>query len=340
LLPVLVLMFWVRTPLKKIYTKKETFSDLFLVVAGFGVIFLAEQFYFFETTGVLLLRLKFIAAMAQKWIELNPIDLNTIKYGIYLRAMFDSYDYGIFYLLVAAGLATLLFKYINSPAKRAQIRKTHLLPLIWFFFILLYLEFGSTSLTSYKPVFKIPHYLSFIAVPAALLAACFPFELFSAGGVRFQITRWKPILPRLAGMLLIVFFAGSSVLFAWVNYSGNGSARPDITNEHKIKAALEKQGASEIYTDIWTKHGLDFAYGYKKKIVAFNSSRPDGRQEFFDMSSVTSGFVVVNWIYLKSPYTMAVATPRIIQNPPGNWHLVQKIPGRTQSIDIYKIEAN
>lgn len=337
LLPVLVLMFWARIPLKKILTDKGNLIALALTLSGFALVFLAEQMYFFTTTGVLLLRFKFIAAMSQKWIQLNPVDLNTIKYSIYPRAMFTSYDYGIFYFLVAAGIGTLIFKSVNSPDKFAGMRKTHLLPLIWFAFIFLYLQFGSTSMTSYKPVFKIPHYLSFIAVPAALLAAPFPFALLSAGAGRLRISRWGAILPKLAGMCILAFFASSSILFAWVNYSGNGSSRPDLTNEKKIKAAIEKLGPYEIYTDIWTKHGLDFAFGYRKKIIAYNAARPGARQALPDLSSANHGLVIVNWIYLNSPYTMAATIPDIIRHPPKTWQLMDKIAGRSHSIDIYKI---
>lgn len=339
LLPVLVLIFWSRIPLKRIFTEKKAFFSIVLTLTGFAVIFAAEQIYFLATTGVFLLRLKFIAAMGQKWIELNPIDLNTIKYSIYPRAMFASYDYGFFYLLVAAGLATCAFKFMRTPDNRRIITKSLMPPLIWFSFIFLYLQFGSTSLTSYKPVFKIPHYLSFVAVPAALLAAPFPLEIFSRSIALLHNSRWTPMLSRLAGTLVLVCFAGSSILFAWVNYSGNGSSRPDLTNEQKIKTALDKLGASKIYTDIWTKHGLDFAYGYSKEIVAYNTSPPEDKQVPPDLSDVKSGFVVVNWIYLKSPYIMSLPIPGIVRSPPGNWHLVEKVPGRSQSIDIYRIDG-
>lgn len=339
LLPVLVLIFWVRIPLKKILSDKETFLALLIMLAGFGAIFLAEQIYFMATTGVLLLRLKFIAAMGQKWIELNPIDLSTVNYGIYPRAMFFSYDYGIFYLLVVAGLGITAYEYWRAPDRRPVIRKTCLPPLIWFTFIFLYLQFGSTSVTSYKPVFKLPHYLSFIAVPAALLAAPAPFKLLSMDTTRLKNGFRVQALAKLAGLGVVVFFAGSSVLFAWVNYSGNGASRPDITNELKIKSTLDRQGAAKIYTDIWTKHGLDFVYGYCKDIEAYNTSPPQVTPAPIDLSSLKSGFVVVDWIYLKSPYVMAVPIPDIVRRPPRNWHLVARIPGHSQSIDIYRIGA-
>jgi|GEM_PF-2714761 len=337
LLPVLALMFWARFPLKEIFGNRRVIISSLLVSAGFAMIFLAEQVYFYITTGVFLLRLKFIAVMGPKWIALNPVDLNTIDYTVYPRAMFFSYDYGIFYYLVALGLVTLAFKYFRSPAQRGGIRKTHLLTIIWFGFIFLYLQFGSTSPTSYKPVFKLPHYLSFIAIPAALLAAVFIYELLAAMAKRLRSRPWGAAPPVLAGLLMLAFFAGSSSLFAWVNYSGNGISRPDLTNEMKIKAVLDRYGAAKIYTDIWTKHGLDFAYGYRKNIVAFNASPPYEKKACPDMSSLKSGFVVVNRIYLNSPYVMGTPIPAIIRKPPPNWQLVEEIPGRSRCIDIYKI---
>lgn len=337
LLPVLALMFWTRYPLRDIFGNRKVLSAFLLVMAGFGAVFLAEQVYFYVTTGVLLLRLKFIAVMGPRWIALNPVDLNTIDYTVYPRAMFFSYDYGIFYYMVALGLCALAFRFFRSQADRSALRNTHLIAIIWFGFIFFYLQFGSTSPTSYKPVFKLPHYLSFVAIPAALLAASFLYALLDGMAARLRGRPRAAALPTLAGLSMLVFFAGTSSLSAWVNYSGNGASRPDLTNEKKIKAALDRQGAEDIYTDIWTKHGLDFTYGFGKNIVAFNASPPYENRALPDLASAQSGFVVVNRIYLSSPYIMGTPVPDVIHRPPPNWRLAEKIPGRTRSIDIYKI---
>jgi hypothetical protein len=307
-----------------------------LVIAGFGVVFAGEQLYFYRMSGVWLLRGKFISSMMPKWLELNPRDLGLTGLGIYPKAMLASYLFGSFFYLALLGLLVEGIRYIRHTEERGRLGRLAFVPGVWACLMFLYLEFGSSSIGEYRPVFKLPHYLVLITIPASLLAAAFFVELYRKVRGELRLGSRRISLGLLACVTVLAGYIGSSVLCAWVNFIGNGGFRPDVTNEHRIKAAVDKvERNGPIYTDSWTKNGLDFVYGYKRDIQSFDPMNGAGKE----LSEVRDGIVVANWLFLNSGSRMSDAVPEIFKSPPSNWKMVGRVKGNVNSIKIYRIEA-
>jgi hypothetical protein len=310
--------------------------DVLSLTAGLALPILLEIFYFYSITGIFLFRQKFISAFGPMWLTLNPADKALLDWSVYPAAMFRSYAFGLLYYLVVAGFATWAVRRWTAPDSLNASRMAF--PIAWLAWLLLYMQFGSSSLTSYQPIFKMSHYLVIVSIPASLIAAyfllSFPFrELL--GRLRAPRLRNSQIAAGLVGGFIVFSLACSAV-----NFTGNGGFRRDVTFEHRIKEALDGlPPGPPIVTDTWTKNGLDFVYGYERMILPFESlgwNHP-GKNDGIALQNVRECYVVVNWIYIHSGFTMNTRFPDIIYDPPGYWELKARVPGRTRNIDIYRI---
>jgi len=217
------------------------------------------------------------------------------------------------------------------------------LPLIWFLWLGLYLQFGTSSLSEYQPVFKMSHYLSAVSIPAALLGGYF-INTISISGLPKRLKIVALTDARIKTVMIIAYIS-LSVLCAYANFAGNGPFHRDMTNEHRLKDAIEaRQLSGPIYTDVWTKNGLDFVFGYERPVIPFNSiDRSIENSEYFRpavLSEIKHGHVVVNNIYLTSNHTMDTYVPTLVKNIPTEWTLVTRVFSNSgkQTIDIYEVE--
>jgi hypothetical protein len=322
MVPVLAAAMAARAGFKELLLTRRGWIDALSLAVGLALPILLEVLYFHSITGIFLFRQKFISAFGPMWIALNPVDKALLDWRIYPAALFRSYAFGLLYYLVAAGFGTWAYRRWAAPGSLEDSRMAF--PIGWFAWLLLYMQFGSSSLTSYQPIFKMSHYLVVVSIPASLIAAYFLLSFpFDKVPWRLRAPRFR--IPHVAAGLLGIFIV-FSLGCAAVNFTGNGGFRRDITFEHRIKAALDRlPPGPPIVTDTWTKNGLDFVYGYERKILPF---------EYLGAGEC---YVVVNWIYIHSVYTMNTRFPGILYDPPGSWELKARVPGRTRNIDIYRI---
>jgi len=326
---------WVawRRSAPRFRVSKRLLIDLAALSAGLALPMCAEFAYFLSATGIPFFRQRFISSIGPKWLILHPVDKTLLGWWAYPKAMFFSYSFGLFFYLVAAGLAAwAASRWRSGPASRESSSRWAF-PVVWMLWIFLYLQFGSSSFTEYRPVFKISHYLVAISIPASLLAA-YGFFQVPLERCRKWIRGRERTLYAIAGGA----FALSSVACAAVNFTGNGPFHRDMTFEHRIRRALDELPPDDpVITDSWTKNGLDFVYRYKRPVLAFDATSASGASARDILSEARSGYVVVNWIYIRSPHTMGARFPEILSDPPRTWELRNRVRGSSQSIDIYRI---
>jgi len=327
---------------QKVFLKRKFWSTFLLMASGFVPLMAAGIIYFYSISGVMFFQQKFISLTSPKWLKLHQIDLANLDNGIYLKSIMGSYYFGCFFYFAIGGILILVFKYFCGKNRSLEDRgSVMVLPLIWFLWLGLYLQFGTSSLSEYQPVFKMSHYLSAVSIPAALLAAYFVNSVSNSG----LLTRLKVVTltnVRIKTVMIIAYIS-LSVLCAYANFAGNGPFHRDMTNEHRLKDSIEAhQLSGPIYTDVWTKNGLDFVFGYERPVTPFNSiDRSIEKSRYFrpaGLSDIKDGYVVINNIYLTSKHTMNTDVPTFVSNIPNEWTLVERVFSNSgkQSIDIYK----
>jgi hypothetical protein len=337
LMPVILMYLAVVGGFPKAFFKKEFLTSCLFFASGFMPLYIAELIYFYNISGVLFFQQKFISVLGPKWLELHPSDLANLKWNIYLKSMFHSFFFGIFYYFVFGGLLTILFQYFFDHPGRKKLLSSMLLPVIWFLWLGVYLQFGTSSISHYQPIFKMSHYLSILSIPASLLGAYFVYSFPYVG--LLKNVKSKELWASNIKTGLVSVFLVSSLLCASNNFMGNGPFHRDMTFEHRIKETVDAlPPGGPLYTDIWTKHGLDFVYGYKRPVVAFNSI---GNEDYrpAELADMKSGYVIINRIYLSSGHTMNTYVPEFVNDPPRGWKLQARISGtsRSKSIDIYSV---
>lgn len=129
---------------------------------------------------------------------------------------------GLFFL---AGLGALV-----ALAKR---RRGPVLVTAWFVLVYLVIEFGSSSLTDYRPLFKQERYLSIVLVPGAILAGV------ALGDLRMMLGSRAPALARIVPLTLLVLCSIGAVRTieyrtAWGQIRrGELQALGDVVRDHR-----------------------------------------------------------------------------------------------------------
>lgn len=340
LLCVVLALYVAVSGVEPIVTSPKLWRSATAFVAGFMPLFLLELLYFYDLSGVLFFRQQFISVMFPKWLELHPVDHANLSWDIYLKATVGSYYYGLFSYAVLGGLVLIAVQYFRSLDSRKQLLSSMSLPTLWLFVVGLYLQFGSSSLSEYQPIFKMHQYLTVVSAPAALVAAYLFFNVPLPHFLRIATLMrvGKQYVPRWSRAALCLCLVMSSVLCAYINYAGNGPYHRDMTFEGRIKQALDsipRHGA--IYTDEWTKNGLDFVFKYSRPIVSYNVGTDMKGGRSLTLSEIKNGYVVVNRIYLNSGHIMKAQIPDYIRHVPREWKLESQVRGQFNTVDIYRI---
>jgi hypothetical protein len=134
---------------------------LYLVpLAGFTMVFLIETLVYFQASGVWLRRFRGIAEYQAAAVERSEQERRLQSIWLYPRSMFLVLNQVglVFYLFFAVGLIALRRRW-GAPA----------LVVLWLAIPFLYLEFGSTSLSSYNALPKQPRYLETLTAPMVIL---------------------------------------------------------------------------------------------------------------------------------------------------------------------------
>jgi hypothetical protein len=323
-------LYWI---LRWIVAERGQRSSIFMISialgCGFVPLFALETIYFYQLTGIPFFRQAFISELSPLWLELHPADRALLAFDRFPRAITASYYFGTFYYFalvgIVAAVAALFAK--RRSAGSAWLRSPLILLLGWFAFLAGYLQFGTSSFSHYQPVYKLNHYLSVVTIPASLLAAF--------GLVRLSERLPAKLRSAFVGVALIGFATTSSVC-AWVNHVGNGPYRSDVTHELEMTKALDEIDPDlPIYTDDWTKDGLDYAYRYQREVIGITSiaNLPNPP---IDPTTIESGLLLLNWRYLAGEHTMSTHLPDWMLAPPPNWELAQRIGAPGAGVAIYR----
>ena len=132
---------------------------LALLIIYWGILWLVSDDFFLH------LKLLTMDASAEKYVGTGEL------LGHFKSIFRVNNEFGLLYLITFPALLVALYKVGNDEAYR--------LPVITFVALYLYFEFGSTTLTSYQPIWKLSRFLTILSVPVSLIIASVTIFIFS-----------------------------------------------------------------------------------------------------------------------------------------------------------------
>src|SRR3989344_2924589 len=240
--------------------KKRIKKEYFLVPLGVLIVIVIESIIFLNLTGDPLFR----NHASQKYLE-DAV----IQHDYFGRLDFPIGLLHYPWLFLTNNLLSFFYIFIFIAVGYAIIyrKKEAYIMLLWLLPLLIYLAFGSSSLTSYIPFKAADRYTSLITYPAILLLAFFLME-------KNEIIR-KAIMP-LTLMLLLTSSIGAVYLAENILISDN------LKKLHSELKALDKT----IYLDDRSIKAIDYLSGYKNSLDL--KRYPD------DFSAIKDSYVVIN----------------------------------------------
>jgi 4-amino-4-deoxy-L-arabinose transferase-like glycosyltransferase len=211
--------------------------------------------------------------------------LSTMHNGNFLAAFEELFsnifsDYGFYYTFGLFGYVTAFFAVILllQPRHRAAI------PLFWFIFVLLYLSFGTASLTKYVFMPQLPRYLLLLA-PAAMLIISFGFLTLLEKLRKHNIA--KMLVELLFVILVLILLANSVVLIKGMAYSQFKYVYPLINVGNFLISQYEADPNITVYGDgsfplgVYTEYKIPimgvpaecFQINHNSLIVVANNSK-------------------------------------------------------------------
>ncbi len=264
-------------------------------IAGFSLIFGAETLYFHYLSGEWLLRPRLISRMGKMILDVHPIDAGNIDFLRYPVAIVKSYYFGMFFYFAFAGAVVWICLRFCSGSDLAK-QKIQALPVVWLFFLFLYLQWGSSSFGEYTPTFKLVTYLTVLTAPGALLSAHLIQQLYKWCSIQKAPLLQYFSLPITAA--LVAAYAFTSIGCAVVNHIGNGPFQRDQTKHFAMSALLKQYPPKTIYTDGWTARLLNFAFVYEREIAVFDKLDPYDRRLMAGLKEIKEGYVLINKGYI------------------------------------------
>ncbi len=275
-----------------IYRRKIR-KQYFLVAFGFLLVFFAEMWLFSMLTNDPFFRFH----ASQQYFEEK-----TLGHNGFGRLDFPTGLLHYPYLIMTNPLISFFYTFIFIALFYCfrERKKESYLMLIWFSPLLLYLSFGSGSLTSYVPFRAVDRYLSIITMPGILILSFFLAE-------KKDVIQ-KIIMPS-ALVVLLIFSIGSSYVYH------NRHIKDNIIELYSHVKNLDRP----VYIDRKAMKALQYVSGYQLKA--------DIREYPRDLKNIRDSYVVIDKEtigYIKEANKDFVF-PEEIENPPGNWKLISKI---------------
>lgn len=266
----------------------------FFVALGFLVIFAVEMLIFYAFAGDPFFRI----FASQKYLT---------------KAVIESYDYfgrlsfplGLLhypYMFLTDNLISYFYIFIFIAICYCLVYKKREAynMLFWLFPLLLYLSFGSSSISQYIPFNATSRYLSIITIPGILLLSFFLSE---------KNELIKKLFMPLALILLLLVSLGSVYLHDERNILGN------LKSAYPILEKLDKP----IFIDGRSIKALNYISKYKNEIDL--KEYPD------DLTKVKDAYVVINRDMIKrlEDAHKQMKFKKEIHNPPKTWIVVKEI---------------
>ena len=283
--------------------KKRLRKEYFLVPLGILIIFAIETLIFFTLTSDPLFRMH----ASQQYL----IDA-VIAYNYFGRLDFPTGLFHYPYMILTNNLLSYFYVFIFIAIAYCLIRKkeeTYTL-LFWFIPLLLYLSFGSSSLTRYIPFKAADRYLLIIAIPGILLLA-------------FFLSEKRRFIKRVVMPAALVILLLTSVISVYLRED-----RSLLGNLNGISSYLEGLDMP-VYTDDRTVQALDYIQKYRNGIEV--REYPD------DLRIIKDAYVLVNK-YMINRLKEAhkdIEFPEEIDNPPESWKITKEIGEGENKIIIY-----
>lgn len=284
--------------------KRKIKLEYFFVAFGFATIFLFEMFAFYNLTGDPLFR---INASQSYLLKANE------KYNYFGRLSFPMGLLHYPYLFLSSNTLSFFYTFIAIAVFYSVIykKKRAYTMLIWFIPLLIYLSFGSSSLTVYAPFKATERYLAIITIPALLLLSYLLLE-------KNEIVQ-KTIMP---SALIILFLTSIGAVYL-------RNDRGLLNDLKKANLYLEKLEKT-VYTDSRSIHALNYISNY--------SSRISLKEYPQNLAFIKDSYIVINKNMIKNlkQANKADKLPPDINSPPKSWTLVKEIgKGENDKILIY-----
>lgn len=301
-----------------------------LALSGAASVVLIENVVYFLMHGEVLYRLKVISGgfsdldqeLAQV-VQAKKSPLVYIKY-IFLKPT----DLGLHWA------ALLLCAVLGLIVRRTE----RTVALLWFWPVMLYLFFGSWSLSSYVPTTKDPRYLMIVTAPGLILVAAFVDRLMLKSR-RLQLTAACAY-----GGVIVAALILTNLVFAYRSENASGSrqaARYLRQQEQRADAPPELRKGT-----IWCEHHAAFALrcllphrqivpltehdlGIGQTVVRFQADDlgPDG-------IVVVDSFLINKYVSYSD-----MLVPDYLLTPPDSWDVLFERPHPTQAFAYAVVRA-
>lgn len=231
-----------------LFYKRGRLSGYLGFLSGAALIILAELLFYHFAAGDPFMLLKISGKiLSREATEFQPLFyLRSLTVPLYSQG-------GIFYLFLLALTAAVILR------KRELI-----LVCSWFVFTWLLMEFGSSSLTEYRPLFKQARYLSVLAPPAVLCGG------MALAEIRSIICNFRGMkFPKHSGSIVVIFilgiFTASSLLYL---HRSRSYMRIEKKFVNTAAGIIRKYEGQVIYTTHWLWNSrVGFFLGYKDEYL-------------------------------------------------------------------------
>jgi|TARA_B100001971_G_C18260544_1_gene586409 4-amino-4-deoxy-L-arabinose transferase-like glycosyltransferase len=299
-----------------IYNKKIRSRYLFIVL-GFFVIISFELLYFLIITGNPLFRyLTSSSGAIANIIATNMYGRGSLPFSLlhYPYIILTDNLLGLFYPFI---FIAIVFCIVNKK------KETHNL-LFWFIPLLLYISFGSISLTRYIPIPASARFLSIITIPGILLLSYF-------------LMQNENLIKRVLMAAIVLLLLTTSIGYIYIS-----EHRFSLDDERSMYKYLEMLPEKEIYTDFRSAGIFDYLSGYRKSNIkrfnTYDNLKPENINAL-NLSQIEDSYVILNWEM--NNYLLinreGIKFPEEIFNIPQEWILKKKIDDGENRIEIYYI---
>jgi 4-amino-4-deoxy-L-arabinose transferase-like glycosyltransferase len=273
--------------------KKKLKKEYIVVALGFLAVFAIEMAAFYALTGDALYRL----SASQKFLA-DAV----AKHNYFGRLSFPTGLLHYPYIILTSG--TISYFYISIFIAIiycwARGKKETYILQFWFISLLLYLSFGSASISRYIPFRAVDRYLTIITIPGILLLAFFLMEK--------RIRTKKMTMAVILAILIVTSIISAYVYGGRDLQKGLKEAKPYIEDLDKV-----------IFIDKRSIKVLNFLSEYKSDM--------DLRQYPKNLSNIKNSYIVINKEMIRNvkDANKYMKFPPEIEDPPKHWVKMREI---------------
>ena len=273
--------------------KKRIKKEYFIVALGFLVVFLIEMLIFYILAGNPLFR----SIASQEYLAEAMV-----RYNYFGRLSFPIGLLHYPYVILTTNLLSYFYAFIFISIMYCWMfrKKETRIMQFWFISLLLYLSFGSASLTHYAPFRAVDRYLAIITVPGILLLAYF-------------LSEKKTIIKKSIMPLILIVLLLTSIIFVYLREDRN------LLNDLREIEPYLKDLDKTTYMDSRSLKALNYISRYKN--IPSLEPYPE------DLTSVNDAYLVINKWMIRNlrEANNRLKFPKEIDLPDKNWVKVKEI---------------